>query len=130
MIAADVWGRREAKYEFLWAATLPTNAGGFAPSPPSYSFVERNETNKAAYENGVRIAELFPVFSVGVVMGRDNIVSAIDRDTLEANIEALRRLPDSEIRARFKLKEEDARDWTVSTAKAMPKGQTDRPFIQ
>ncbi|MAT13759.1 MAG: DNA methyltransferase [Planctomyces sp.] len=118
VVAKNVWGKREQKYKWLWEATLRNQEEAFLPSAPSYSFVERSGKHKEAYANGIAITTLMPLYSVGAVIGRDHIVSAIDHDQLERNIDALQRLSEPEIRARFKLKQKDGQDWTVPTAKA------------
>ena len=76
---ADLWGAREAgpgggKYGWLAANDVGTTAWtALAPKPPLYLFVPRDEGLSAEYEAGARLADVFPVHSVGIVTARDRL---------------------------------------------------------
>lgn len=70
----DVWGTREQKYQYL----LDHRIGDIAwrkiePNPPLNLFIEEDSNQKAGYENGISLRELFTVNGTGVLTKRDEL---------------------------------------------------------
>jgi predicted helicase len=83
VMQGDLWGARAAKYAALEAASLSDPV--FAPldSPaPQHPLVRRDFTTQAAYEQGISIAALMPVFGVGMVTARDHFCIADKQNLL------------------------------------------------
>lgn len=113
---AERWGLREDKYRWLEANDIPSiQWTEIHPKPPYYLFVPRDEALLERYERYPKIAEIFPVNSVGIVTSRDNFVIDFDKEPLKRRIRMFtdKNLPDDVIRQTFKLK--DKEQWTLST---------------
>ncbi|MBV6442900.1 MAG: hypothetical protein EPGJADBJ_04626 [Saprospiraceae bacterium] len=118
VLHCDLWGKREAKYQFLWENTLSTVVFKEVKiEKPFLFFVPTENEGKAEYEKGFQINELFVQSTVGFVTGRDDINIGFSKEEVNANIRFLIENEESKIRQHFGLKPTDARDWTVPTAK-------------
>ncbi|MDR3131250.1 MAG: DNA methyltransferase, partial [Treponema sp.] len=70
----DLYGLRAAKYQFLLENTLSSVPWQkLKAQPPQYFFAAKNFENKAEYERGFSVPEIFPANSVGIVTARDEI---------------------------------------------------------
>jgi predicted helicase len=77
----DLYGRREAKYQFLRENTLCSVPWQkLEAQPPQYFFVAKNFENKAEYERGFSVQDLFPVNSLGLITKRDNLSISFNTD--------------------------------------------------
>lgn len=113
----DLYGRREGKYQFLWDHDL--NQIGFKelePQPPQYFFVPKDYRLQAEYDEGISLAEMFPVNSVGIVTARDDFTIYHTPQELKAAIAEFRNMDDETARSRFSLGR-DVRDWKVALAR-------------
>ena len=112
----DVWGAREAKYEFLRAATLEAiEWTPVAPRAPMYLFVPQDTALEAEYLQGWRIPDIFPVHSVGIVTARDALTIHRTPDAVWQTVCELVALEPETARERFRLGK-DVRDWSVARA--------------
>ncbi len=77
---ADLYGKREDKYNWLESHTLET-AGyqPITPESPFYFFIPRQTQNLQAYLSWPQITEIFPLNGVGMTTARDDFV--IDSDS-------------------------------------------------
>ncbi|MFN4033418.1 MAG: type ISP restriction/modification enzyme [Fimbriimonadales bacterium] len=115
---ADVWGRREAKYEFLERHTLEMVAwNALTPCAPMYLFVPQDTSLQAEYEQGWRIPDIFPTHSVGVVTARDSLTIHWTPEDIWRTVCQLAALEPEAARAMFHLGK-DVRDWSVARAQA------------
>ena len=113
----DLYGRREGKYQFLWEHDL--SQVGFEelePQPPQYFFVPKDYSLQAEYDQGISLAELFPVNSVGIVTARDDFTIYHTPQALQAAIAGFRNMDDETARSRFSLGR-DVKDWKVALAR-------------
>jgi hypothetical protein len=63
----DVWGVRDAKYDFLRTATLESiRWTPLTPRAPMYLFVPQDTALEAEYLRGWRIPDIFPVCRAGI----------------------------------------------------------------
>ncbi len=78
---ADCWGLREAKYKWLKAHDIKkTKWRKLSPHSEFYFFLPRDEKLLSSYQRHLKVTDIFPVNSVGVVTSRDKF--AIDPDKL------------------------------------------------
>ncbi len=85
---ADVWGSREAKYD--WFATHSVGNTRFAtlrPHSPFYFFEPQNTDCREEYEAGFKLTEVMPLFGLGFQSSRDHLVVAFNKRELEDGIE-------------------------------------------
>jgi predicted helicase len=112
----DVWGVREAKYDFLRTATLESiRWTPLTPRAPMYLFVPQDTALEAEYLQGWRIPDIFPVHSVGIVTARDALTIHRTPDAVWQTVCELVALEPEAARERFRLGK-DVRDWSVARA--------------
>lgn len=84
----DLYGKRQDKYDYL-------TGNGFADTPfrrlepnePFYFFVPRDESNRAEYERGFRMDEVFPANTTGIVTMGDSFAVANSQEELKRRLE-------------------------------------------
>jgi hypothetical protein len=112
----DVWGLREAKYDFLREATLEAiDWTPLTPRAPMYLFVPQNTALEAEYLQGWRVPDIFPVHSVGIVTARDALTIHRTPDAVWRTVCEMVALEPEAARERFRLGK-DVRDWSVARA--------------
>ncbi len=129
---ADLWGEREAgpdggKYGWLAAHDVATTEWAeLAPKSPLYLFVPRDEALSEEYEAGVRLTEVFPVNSIGVVTARDKLAIQWTADDMRRVVEDFVSRAPEDARVFYRLGK-DVRDWKVEDAqrdvRGIPGGQ-------
>jgi len=88
---ADLWGDREAKYDWLEKNNVSTiNWTEIHPKSPSYFFLPRDEALFSIYQQYPKLPQLFPLSSVGVVTARDHFAIDFDNDVLKRRIRMFR----------------------------------------
>jgi predicted helicase len=123
---ADLWGARDAKYEFLDnRAASSTEWREATPAPGFYSFVPTGDALRQEYETGWKIAEAFPSNVLGFQSHRDDFAVSFDKESVEERVEQLRRLdiPDEDLRQRYSV--EDNRDWHLASARESLRADAD-----
>jgi predicted helicase len=124
---ADLWGTREAKYEWLDAHDVTdTPFTALSPDSPYYFFKPQNIDTRAEYDQGWKITDAMPVNSAGFITARDHFVMDFDRDDLLARIAdfANPRVSDADLRRKYfagcgsdKYPDGDTRGWKVPEAR-------------
>jgi hypothetical protein len=113
---ADLWGRREEKYEWLGKNHIKsTDWQEITPSPSFYLFIPRDERLKKRYEAFDKITEIFPVNSVGVVTARDRLTIHWTPDEVWNTVRRFARLDPELARQAYDLGK-DSQDWKVELA--------------
>lgn len=115
----DVIGSRSMKNEVLsenrFSSLAPKEIN---PRSGYYFFRDFDHTKVASYYSGIDIGEFFIASSSGSISGKDRINYSFSSDEANEKFKFLTEKSEAEIRSRFNLKQSDARDWTVPTAKA------------
>ncbi len=112
---ADLWGLRQDKYDWLLSHDMETTDWQeISPKSEFYLFLPRDEAALERYNEFVKVTEIFPVHSVGIVTSRDRFVIDFDREALKRRIRMFRdtSMPDEVIRKAFDLK--DKKGWTLA----------------
>ncbi|GHV95692.1 DNA methyltransferase [Spirochaetia bacterium] len=113
----DMYGERETKYQLLLENTLSTINWNILPvEGPQYFFIEKDFTNKALYEKGFLIPELFTANSAGIVTARDEFTIHNSAEALKETITRFLSMDNETARAQFNLGK-DVRDWSVTGAR-------------
>ncbi|MEW6027036.1 MAG: type ISP restriction/modification enzyme [Planctomycetota bacterium] len=119
---SDRWGLRENKYKWLskndikttkWQALVPTSDG--------YFFIPRDERLLNHYERYLKVTDIFPVNSVGIVTARDNLTIQWTPEQMWSTILNFSKLTPELARSAYSLGN-DARDWKVELAQQDLKG--------
>lgn len=111
---ADLYGKRQHKFAELGKSI---NFSELEPRDPQHYFVPKDNNGEAEYSAGVRLSDLFLVFSNAAASARDNLNFAFDRSTIAERMNYIAENDEGNIRNRFELKK-DSRDWKVATAKS------------
>ncbi len=121
----DLWGLREKKVEGLrepkyhWLETHSMKKKldweQLAPAKPFYLFKPHDTELEQEYQNGVKVTDLFPVNSVGIVTARDKLNINWTKEEAFEKISDFASLPIEEARRKYNLGN-DARDWKVHLA--------------
>jgi len=116
MFHADLWGRREAKYDWLSGNDIKTTDWrDITPSPSFYLFIPRDERLQKRYEAFHKITDIFPVNSVGIVTGRDHLTIHWSPEEVWNTVRRFAYLDPELARQAYDLGK-DARDWKVTFA--------------
>ena len=114
---AEVFGEREAKYEFLDAHDIVNvEYKELRPQAPHYFFVPKDFALQEEYEKGFSVAELMPVNNSGIQTKRDRVVYQFTQKDIETVVGSFRNEDVESLRKRYSLPA-DGRDWTVAWAK-------------
>jgi len=118
IVHRDLWGLREIKYQWLKNNHLKnTKWKKLTPKSEFYFFVPRDEKLLGRYQKFIKITDIFPTNSVGVVTSRDKFVIDTDRAELQRRLRMFcdESLSDSIIKQAFGLK--DTTGWKVKDAR-------------
>ncbi len=114
---ADIWGKRETKFEFLLQNTLSDiKWEKIRLNEPSYIFLNKDENLDKEYKKGIKVSELFPLNSVGIVTARDDMSIQTNKDSINNVINDFINLDIESLRSKYNLGH-DVRDWSVGRAK-------------
>lgn len=112
----DLYGKRNEKYKFLNQNSFKSVPYQALPNKtPMYFMVNKDFDVEEIYSEGVGIAELFNINSVGVVTAREHINITFDEDYLKEIIEDFKNTDNETIRRKYNLSD-DTRDWKISYA--------------
>lgn len=121
VVHSELWGERPAKYAALQNESVgKIDWETIAASAPYFFFIPKDFDQRADYESGIPVQEVFPLFSSGIQTKRDNVAVAETKETLLSTLKDFARLSPSEVRSRYGLPE-DGRDWTIAWASAHAK---------
>lgn len=113
---AELWGRREQKYEWLRTHELQaTPWQKLQPQSPFYFFVPRDRSLQDLYQTYPSLPEIFPLISVGIVTARDNLTIHWTPREVWTTVLNFSRLEPERARQAYQLGK-DARDWKVTLA--------------
>jgi predicted helicase len=114
----DLWGTRLSKYEITASANLQTvHFVRIEPTNPHYLFTRQDTANRATYDRGVSVKDIFVLGGTGIITKRDKLAVQFQEDEVWSVVREFAVLPSEEARRRFKLPA-DVRDWTVANAQA------------
>jgi len=112
----DLYGTRKYKYEYLDSndiASIQWNE--IEPQSNNYFLVNKLFDNILEYEKGFSINDMFPVNSVGIVTGRDDLAIQMTKDKMENILNDFSALETEVARNKYNLGK-DSRDWSVKKA--------------
>jgi predicted helicase len=96
----DLYGKREAKYDFLNENSLSSIAWNeLEPNEPNFFFVKKDDTGVEEYEKGFKLDELFLKNISGIQTGRDSLFIDSNKEDL---IKRIKKLLEEELSIDFK----------------------------
>jgi len=112
----DLYGLRAAKYEALAGSSVrSTGWNEVAPLGPFYLFTDQDTDLRKEFESYVKVTDMMPVHSLGVVTARDDLCIRWDRGDVWDVVREFAKMAPEEARRAFDLGP-DARDWQVKLA--------------
>ncbi len=114
----DIYGLRKEKYDWLEKNEFKKeNYSTIKPQSPYYFLIKRDTEKIKHYLNWIKINEIFPVNSVGIVTSRDKFVIDYKKNVLKNRITQLINpsQPDEVIAQAYNLK--DKSNWTIQDAR-------------
>jgi len=113
---SDLWGFREEKYKNLSRQNI-TNVkwNEIIPKSEDYFFIPRDETLDEKYKDFVKITDIFPVNSVGIVTARDELTIRWTPEEVWQTVLNFSKSDPELARITYKLGK-DTRDWKVQLA--------------
>jgi predicted helicase len=115
---ATVWGRRQAKYDWLWGHDVRTTTWEtLQPQAPFYLFLPQNRALLGEYNQGYKVTEAMATNVLGFQTHRDNFAIAFERETMVRRVEQLLEpsVSDEALATRYGLK--NNRDWQLARAR-------------
>lgn len=117
---ADLWGLREAKYQVLFESEInTTNWQTLVPDSPNYMFKPANNDNRAEYENGWEVTNIFLVNGAGMTTARDSVVIDYEVEPLVERATLFRDSQDSNATLCEKLKIPQKLGWNINKAREL-----------
>jgi hypothetical protein len=116
---AELWGAREKKYDWLNSNSIKTTEWTtLSPKSDFYFFVPRDEALMSSYEKFIKITDIFPVNSVGIVTSRDAFVIDQDKEALKRRLKMFvdPKMPDDIVNQIYKM--HDKSHWTLKDARS------------
>ncbi len=116
MYHADLWGLRQDKYDWLLNHDVETTDWQeISPKPEFYLFLPRDEAALERYNEFVKVTEIFPVNSVGIVTARDRLTICWTPEEAWQTVVTFANMDPELARKAYKLRK-DVRDWKVAWA--------------
>ncbi|MDL5045374.1 N-6 DNA methylase [Oscillatoria amoena NRMC-F 0135] len=115
---AELWGSREAKYDYLDANCISTTQWAkLKPQAPFYLFTPQNDELRAEYAQFVSLQEACPVHVNGFKTHRDHFAVDFEESTIRQRMEDMRdeSLSDAQIAGKYSLT--NNRDWQIAEAR-------------
>jgi type I restriction-modification system DNA methylase subunit len=115
---ADLFGLRDKKYEWLLGNDKnSTKWKKLDPKGEFYLFIPRDEKLSAKYEQYIKVTDVFPVNSVGIVTSRDKFVIDMDKQSLKRRIRQFcdNKMPDDLVAQTYGLN--DKSNWKIKIAR-------------
>jgi len=89
---SDLWGTRDSKYQNLLVNNL--SFAELRHDKKMAYFIPFGSNDKDTYENGISIADLFPINVTGIVSGNDEVAITHTREELNRRIEIVKNAAD------------------------------------
>jgi len=115
---SEIWGNRNKKYDWLLSNDIKTTKWQrLSPKSEFYLFIPRDERLLEQYEKSLKITDIFPINSVGIVTARDKFVIDTNPKALKRRIRMFcdESIPDDLIQQPYKLK--DKSNWNLKDAR-------------
>ncbi len=117
---AELWGKRQAKYDALNAADIENTAWEeIAPQKPFYLFKPQNIEMLEEYQKGWKITEVVPVNGVGMTTARDRVVIDFEAEPIIQRALTFRDSTDSDAELCRQLDMPMKKGWNIPRAREL-----------
>lgn len=119
---AELTGKKDYKLDFLlnndykslFKKNNPVHWTKVKAKKDYYFFSDFNDSHRKKYEKGIKITDIFDVYSSGVKTHRDHFLIDFDKNKLARRISEFYNLDETTISQKFNLK--NTRDWKIKNA--------------
>ena len=116
IVHKEIFGLRETKYDWLNKHNIKNvKWNKLVPNSEFYLFIPQDQRLQKNYQAYLKITEVFPVNSVGIVTGRDALTIGWTEDEIWKRVQNFARLETELARQTYNLGK-DSRDWKVKFA--------------
>ena len=113
----DLYGKREAKYDFLNNESLGSIPWTELDCPePYHFFVPKDFTPQDEYEKGFRVDDIFSYSNSGLQTKNDELTIHFKVESLRNVLTNMKTLNSDDLRKKYSITK-DGRDWTIDLAK-------------
>ena len=113
---ADLWGPRSEKYNVLSETDVQTTEWcELLPTSPYYRFVPQMLDQKALYEAGWKVNDVFQSSSIGILTARDKLTIHWTAERVHETVTDFVSLSEDDAREKYGLRQ-DSQDWKVHLA--------------
>lgn len=113
----DFWGTRKQKYtDCLQKSISSIQWKELTPKTPDYYFIPKDEQHKDTYETFYSVADIFKVYSLSLMTGRDSVTIRFSKKEIRNVLKIFLENSETEIRNILDTGN-DSRDWKISKAK-------------
>ncbi len=113
---AERWGLQEKKYDWLLKNNIETTKWRkLSPKSEFYLFIPRDEKLLKSYERYIKITDIYPVNSVGIVTARDSLTIRWTPDEVWSTVLNFSKI-DKELARRTYNLGKDSKDWSIERA--------------
>ena len=129
----DLFGKREAKYSFLFENSIVTTLYEELPNiAPNYFFVRKDFGEQKDYAKGFLVSELFKTNGTGIVSKRDAVAFQMSKERIKSVVKDIYDLSCEEIVKKYNYVSWDSRDGKVEFCKnnVLEFGLKDELFVQ
>ncbi len=109
---AELFGTRSQKFEKL---NHDVKWMKIQPAPPLLLFSDRDNSGREEYNNGVKLNEIFTLYSTGILTKNDDVAITFTDSDMWSNVNDFYHLDESQIREKFGIKK-DSWEWSVKRA--------------
>ncbi|MCF6270130.1 MAG: N-6 DNA methylase [Melioribacteraceae bacterium] len=112
----EIFGLRETKYDWLNKHSIKnTKWNKLKPKSEFYLFIPQNIKLQSKYQKFIKITDIFPINSVGIVTARDKLTIGWTKEEIWNRVQNFTRLEKELARETYQLGK-DVRDWKVEFA--------------
>ncbi len=124
---ANLYGTRASKYDWLWMNDVnSTEWKTLSPQSPSYMMVPQDNILLTEYECAIKVNDIMPVNSVGIVTARDELTIHWSEDEIWKTVQNFSAVSIESAREDYELGK-DSQDWKIEWAqKDLKKSGLDR----
>lgn len=115
---AELWGKRDDKYNWLEVNTIDTtNWRKLKPTSPNYLLLPYNESVMEEYERYWKITDIFPLKNSGIVTSRDEMVTDFEREPVLQRVNYFRNSTESNEQLCQQLPIRLSNEWNIDRAR-------------
>ena len=116
IVHQEIFGLRDTKYDWLNKHQIKNvKWNKLKPNSEFYHFIPQDQKLRKNYQNFLKMTDIFPINSVGIVSGRDALTIGFTKNEIWNRVQNFAGLDPAFARKSYNLGE-DSRDWKIKFA--------------